>query len=329
MINHNHKILLGFTLVELLVVIAIIGVLIAMLLPAIQAARESARRIQCSNNLKQLALAAHNYHAGFGTFPPGLNQFQYASSPRFRGTSLFVFLLPHLEQQNVVENWDYAAPLNNTQGGTNSREAAVLGELVCPSDQIAENPWRDGSRCRAMTSYGGNGGTRSYYPDFAGADGVFHTTGPAAMPDPDQQPVRQGMIRDGTSHTLFFGERSHEDANFETFANHNWTDSLQGVGSWAAIGGHKRIRDVTLSAHAPINYRLPFDFQNRASANPPIGNTFDYYEDLRMCAWGSNHPGGANFALADGSVRFISEELPLVTLQALSTRDGKEVIDGF
>jgi len=319
----------GFTLVELLVVIAIIGILVALLLPAVQAVRAAARRMQCGNHLKQIALAAHNYHTAHQTFPPGLNQFEVSSPPRFRGTSLFVFLLPYIEEANVVRDWDYVYPLNNTLGGADAPSAAVIPVFVCPADRIEQNPVVTAGRYYGMTSYGGNGGTRSYYPDFATVDGVFHTTGPASQPEPDQRPVDVEMITDGTSHTLLFGERSHYDPNYATFVTMSWADSLDYVGAWAAIGGRKRIADVTMSGYAPVNYRVPVDYDHRGTANPPLGSSlsFDYYADLRLCAWGSNHPGGAQFAFADGSVRFLSESLPLVTLQALSTRAGGEVVE--
>jgi len=326
----------GFTLVELLVVIAIIGVLIALLLPAVQAAREAARRSQCTNNLRQLALAAHNYHDTHKVFPPGLNQFQVTQSPKYRGVSLFAFLLPYVEQTALAQSWDYGSPMNNATGGTAARSAIVMATYLCPSDVIRENPVWDQSAYYGMTSYGGNAGQRSYVPSgqaaaLATLDGIFHTTGPASIPNADQQPVSLAMITDGTSNVLLFGERSHYDPNFESIVSTGWTTSLQILGQWAALGGRRRIMDVTMSAYAPLNYRLPFDYNNLAQANPSAGSSaaFQYYEELRWTAWGSLHPGGANLAFADGSARFLSETLPAATLQALSTRAGGEVVPNY
>ena len=321
----------GFTLIELLVAIAIIGVLLALLLPAVQASREAARRIKCANNLKQLCLAAHSFHDGHGEFPPGLDQFEAPSSPRYRGTSLFTFLLPHLELGTLLADWDYEFPLNNAYGGVNARAATILPILLCASDRLAKNPIVRSGRYYGMTSYGGNGGTRSFDPALATCDGIFHTTGPASQPDPDQLPVGLSQVTDGSSHTILFGERNHYDPNYETFAAHSWTDSLDSLGRWAAIGGRKSIADVSMSAFVPINYQMPVDFDHRGEATPPLSSSgdFDIHQQRRMCAFGSSHPGGANFGLADGSVRFLAESLPLDTLQALCTRNAKEMISGF
>ena len=132
---------MGFTLVELLVVITIIGILIALLLPAVQSAREAARRIQCGNNLKQLALAVLNYEAAFGCFPPGaINESFPCGKPR---TAWTVHLYPFLEQQNVYDRFDFCAapgcggavwtnPINSQ--GIDPPTAAVISGLLCPSD---------------------------------------------------------------------------------------------------------------------------------------------------------------------------------------------------
>jgi prepilin-type N-terminal cleavage/methylation domain-containing protein/prepilin-type processing-associated H-X9-DG protein len=319
----------GFTLVELLVVIAIIGILLALLLPAVQAAREAARRSQCSNHLHQLAVAAHNYHSAKREFPHGLNQFEVSSSPRFRGTSLFTYMLPFFEEGQLLAGWDYEFPLKNSDGGMTARTATVLRVLLCPSDAIEKNPVDVGGRFYGLTSYGGNGGTRSVQPNLSLTDGVFHTTGPASEPQLNQRPVKLKDVIDGSSHTLLFGERSHRDPNLATFIYQSWGESIDYLGRWAAIGGRQRIGDVTMSAYAPINYRIPFSYENRGGADPPANSTQDFaeYMDRRICAYGSEHPGGANFALADGSVRFVMESLPQDILQAMSTRAGGEAAD--
>ena len=176
----------GFTLVELLVSMGIIGILMAVLLPAVQASRGAARRTQCANNLRQLAIAAQVFHASHERFPSGLHQFEASSSPRYRGTSLFTYLLPHLEQGNLLNDWDYAAPLNNTIGGQSARSATVMELFLCPSDVVLRNPVAVGDRYFGMTSYGGNGGTRSYYPDFGDDRRCVSYDGPASRPKPHQ-----------------------------------------------------------------------------------------------------------------------------------------------
>src|SRR5262245_45927904 len=116
----------AFTLIELLVVIAIIAVLIGLLLPAVQKVREAANRTRCLNNLKQLALAAHSYHTDQGKFPPGRWQNNIWSKPKYRGYSLFVALLPYIEQQALYQKWDFNDPLNNTNGGAAANSAVAL-----------------------------------------------------------------------------------------------------------------------------------------------------------------------------------------------------------
>ncbi|MBM4094447.1 MAG: DUF1559 domain-containing protein, partial [Planctomycetes bacterium] len=326
----------GFTLVELLVVIAIIGILVALLMPAVQMAREASRRTHCSNTLKQIALAAQMYHDVARTYPPGmLLAWRFTTpSPRTRGISLFVHLLPYIEMGHLYDRWDFRDPDTVFVGGR-SALSALGPNLLCPSEPEGENPMHFTQHIQGfavdrfikMTSYGGNGGTRSYHPDsgFLMTDGVFFMAGPYSEPVPNQQPVRVVDIKDGLSNTILFGERSRWDPNYNTFAAQGWDWNFRNYGNWCGAS-RLVLAHVTLSSYAPINYRLPFDFANRGLANPPANSPaeFKYYIDLRTCAYGSSHPQGANLALADGSVRFFSESMELITLRALSTRRGLE-----
>ena len=215
-------------------------------------------------------------------------------------------LLPQLEQGTLQKTWDFSDPMNNTLGGLSATTTTVLPVLLCPSDVLDQNPVLENGVYYGLTSYGGNGGTRSYFPSSAAVDGVFHTTDSASEPNPGQRPVRMRQITDGSSKTLLLGERRHNDANYETFAALGWADSLKTWGAWGPSGGRKAIGHVTMSAYPPINYQLPFNASSTAGVSPPAdsGVAFGYYVDMRTCAWGSNHSGGANFALADGCRAF-------------------------
>jgi prepilin-type processing-associated H-X9-DG protein len=316
----------GFTPVELLTVIAVIGVRAALLMPAVQSAREAARRSQCKNNLKQAALATHQHADVKGRYPSGVDQSFFATAPVYRGASVFVQLLPFIEQANLDDKWVLSDPIVNAQGGAEARTAVVLPWLVCPSDHLPQPRVQERDWTYALTSYGGNGGSRAFYPETATTDGIFHTTGQASEPRPNQEAVRPADVRDGTSQTLLFGERYHRDPNFETFASAGWIESFEGWGWWAPSGGRTAIGHVTMSAAVPINFRLPFAFTGTASA--ALSAEFKKQSDLRLNAWGSGHPGGANFAFADGSVRFLKDTASPETLRALGTRKGREVVDG-
>jgi prepilin-type N-terminal cleavage/methylation domain-containing protein/prepilin-type processing-associated H-X9-DG protein len=307
----------GFTLVELLVVIAIIAVLIGLLLAAVQKVREAASRAQCLNNLKQLALAAHHSHDATGKFPIGVRLPVDVGGRPTRGTNLWVELLPYVEQDNLYKQWDDKDNRNNV-GGTNATSAQVIKVLVCPSDPLTElvsqytaapPPWAWGFY--ALSSYGGNAGKRSAHtggpPDFPRItrDGIFYLDSRVRIED----------ITDGVSNTFLFGERYHRDPEFDRQQPTVWPAAAPaaGWGRWAFIAHAGAMPNVTLSTPVTINYRVP------------PGGSFSQLED-RVCAFGSGHAGGANFAFADGSVRFLSDSTPLPTLQALSTRAGGEVI---
>lgn len=315
----------AFTLIELLVVIAIIAILIGLLLPAVQKVREAANRIKCGNNLKQLALAAHNYHDVNQSFPPGVNQLQFASAPKFRGVTLFVYLAPFIEQDNISRDWNLTDPLLNTVGGPNAKTAIVVKTLLCPSDTIRQNPIDSGSgRWYSLTSYGGNGGSRSYDPAAAANDGIFYVIGPGSQTAPTGIPVNMADVTDGLSNTALFGERSHLDQVNDSIAptivppSGQFINPMSLIGWWANSGGRLAAGDVTMSAFAPLNYRVP--------ANPPTdyAGYFPYYEK-HVNAFGSQHSGGANFALADGSVRFVRDNISMDNLRRLCVRSDGEV----
>lgn len=317
----------AFTLIELLVVIAIIAVLIALLLPAVQQAREAARRTQCKNQLKQLGLAIHNYESTHTCFPPGQIRLQFATMPRVRGWSMFVQLLPYLDQTPLYNSWDFANPLANE---TNGQTGVVLSMLICPSATLTQNPFIKPSGARyALTSYGGNGGTQSHPPASISGDGVFMGAGPTITTPPTVQHslVRIRDVSDGTSSTILLGERSHVDRNYDTFFTNAYaTNPMGGWGYWAPSGGQLGITDLTMSSFAPVNYRLPFDFANKPGS---IGSAAAFDASVenirRLCAFGSQHTGGAHMTLVDGSVRFVSENADQNALRALSTRAGGEV----
>jgi prepilin-type processing-associated H-X9-DG protein len=159
-----------------------------------------------------------------------------------------------------------------------------------------------------MSSYGGNGGRRSFHTEQATRDGIFF----------QDSGIRVADVIDGTSHTFLFGERSRVDPQFDAILPGSFSvwNPLADWTFWAAVyarsGGS--LPHHMLSTPVLINYQMP-----------PSGGQEEIYK--RLCAYGSSHPGGANFAFADGSVRFLSDQTPLNTLQALSTRAGEEIVD--
>jgi prepilin-type N-terminal cleavage/methylation domain-containing protein/prepilin-type processing-associated H-X9-DG protein len=321
----------GFTLIELLVVIAIIAILIALLLPAVQQAREAARRTQCKSQLKQLALAIHNYESTHSCFPPGQIRLSFAAAPRVRGWSMFVQILPYFEQTALYNQWDFANPLANE---TNGNTGVILPMLLCPSATIGQNPYVKSSGARyALTSYGGNGGTQSYPPASTSGDGIFAGTGPVITTPPVVQHglVRMRDVTDGTSNTLLLGERSHHDLNFDTFFTAGYSQNpMGGWGYWAPSGGQLGLTDISMSSFGTINYRLPFHFGNKPGSISGAAS-FDSSTEVvrRLCAFGSQHTGGAQVALVDGSVRFLSENIDTTTFRSLSTRGAGEVVGEF
>jgi prepilin-type N-terminal cleavage/methylation domain-containing protein/prepilin-type processing-associated H-X9-DG protein len=319
----------GFTLIELLVVIAIIAILIGLLLPAVQKVREAAARASCGNNLHQLAIACHSFQSDNQRLPSGINVPVVATSSSTPATltgTLFpsntqysknggLFgdppvpgefiswceaILPYIEQGNVYNQLNLSVNQYGNCNGANSPGATYIATFLCPSDVAPQKTtYSTGNPSVTYTfgniSYGGNGGTRSWYSSAYTADGVFYLNSAVRITD----------IFDGTSTTIMFGERNHVDPNFPGgFATSSgW--------AWA---NYSAGQDFLLSSPVPINYMVPPGTVANSTA-----------ADYRYCAYGSNHAGGANFAFCDGSVRFLPTSTPLLTLQQISTRAGGEV----
>jgi prepilin-type N-terminal cleavage/methylation domain-containing protein/prepilin-type processing-associated H-X9-DG protein len=302
----------GFTLVELLVVIAIIALLIALLLPAVQGARESARRVSCGNKIRQLAMGVASYEAQNEQFPTSASQWPeppYRDEQNTSGRGWICLVLPHLEQQALH---DQLAPFFTGRfiDGRGLKSPACLPLmqtplplLACPSDPDAGKPqttiyqWENTPV--TVTSYKGVlgdtrvGGDASVHqgtlPDChrtIGCNGIFYRNS-------FQEPVVIARVRDGASNTFLLGEAvtAHDLHAAALYAN----------GDWA-------------SCNVPINY----------NPEPPRPWEWQNVQGFR-----SRHPGGAHFARADGSIQFVGDLIDYDLYRALSTKNGREPISGL
>jgi prepilin-type N-terminal cleavage/methylation domain-containing protein/prepilin-type processing-associated H-X9-DG protein len=285
----------GFTLIELLVVIAIIGVLIALLLPAVQAAREAARRAQCTNNLKQLALAAHNYHGAVGCFPMGLLDQRSISGGTWTDYGPMVPLTQYVEQIALFNAMNFNVNIYDWPNMTIN--ITGISTLWCPSDPGVSTPQPQpflippsSSPMLGMrySSYAGCAGTWfSFQFGTTGTqnqNGVFYDQSVTAISD----------IVDGTSNTIMFAEHTRF---IESATNNGGPPNSDNVSwHWWTSGNYG---DTVCNTFWPINpqKKLPYACQDDTTGSNTIG------------AVSSMHPGGANVALCDGSVRFIKETI--------------------
>ena len=304
----------GFTLMELLITMGVIGLLIAILLPAVQAAREAARRADCRNRIRQLGLALHAYHSAHGMFPLnyGTGEFDDAS----RGASWLAQILPHLEQRPLYDSIRFGKPLadpanlsaartpvpalhcpSDSHNGRMDRRANVPGEwAVTNYKACAGSNWAWGPFSPVVTSAGRNAGN---------ANGLNHGTGILCRNSLNDSPpfitfgasplytTRFQDITDGTSHTIAVGESVPE------WCRHTW---------WWWFNA------TTATCAIPLNYQTTPDLQDAGEG-----------DWRRNYGFMSRHAGGANFCLADGGARFIADDISLLVYRRLGTIQGREV----
>ena len=319
----------AFTLVELLVVIAILGILIALMLPAIQGARESGRRVQCMNQLHQLGIAANAHVSATRLFPPGTNQWFFNSSVTYRGIPLFVYLLPFMEQNGLFTHWQFGNPMLNANQGSNSNTAVLMPNLVCPSDQIPQNPIVSvtGNWNYALGSYGGNGGTRSYFPTVVHRRRSVPYDGPGIGADPESNRRRTGGHHRRSQPHLALRRKIALRPELHVVQCRRLGRSAQSMG---LVGGFHGPRDDRPRDHErlrPDQLSTAVFLQRPRGQNPPADTYAEFqatWDQMRLCAFGSCHPGGANFCFADGSVQFLASETDLALLQALCTRANSD-----
>ncbi|NLY01574.1 MAG: DUF1559 domain-containing protein [Rhodopirellula sp.] len=306
----------GFTLVELLVVIAIIGILIALLLPAVQAAREAARRSQCVNNLKQVALAMHNYHDTHLIFPYGHRGGGGAPYPFYchNRDTWFHRILPYVEQGAIYEQYEgdcanVSASTSNHVHNISASQPFIripLATFMCPSD-----PASPAFAEPASDRWGGN------YLGCIG-NGTLSTGTGNGMFGYETQKIRMASLIDGTSNTMMLSEAVQRVAVPSGFS---W-----GCAGCYWIGGAHG--EVTYTALEAPNTKVPDqNYLCKSTTTPQAPCTTN--QTVRYNFARSFHPGGVNMSLGDGSVRFLSETINLATYHALATRAGGDTIGEF
>ena len=317
----------GFTLVELLVVIAIIGILVGLLLPAVQAAREAARRMQCTNNLKQLSLSLHNYHSAFNKFPYSAHAQSGDVGTRQRGISWFVRLFPYIEQGAAYGALDFTGDFTMQDGPLPVASYNVLNNLRVPGLECPSSP------LPKTTTYAtnANGSVTLQMVNYVGIAGSYWRGGTTTVLSTDPlvdiygRAVHNGVltpistnstaasvasITDGTSNTMAIGEQSDYFFNADGSKTDRRSSGHRG-GPWANGAGAGNWTQNVTTVRYPIG------------TNGGTGNANPYEVNVAL---NGAHTGGICTARADGSVHFLSETVDFAILTALADRgDGSTV----
>jgi prepilin-type N-terminal cleavage/methylation domain-containing protein/prepilin-type processing-associated H-X9-DG protein len=297
----------GFTLIELLVVIAIIAILIALLLPAVQQAREAARRSQCKNNLKQIGLAMHNYHDVHSALPPGYIYDQIygtANGPKRSNFGWGTFLLPGLDQAALYEqistnSHGFADDWNSSNQKLLNLARTPLSVYICPSD-----PGNAQNMDWTISLTNGLTGNRVAKSNYQASNQTFGQNTCYRFRD----------FLDGTSNTFIAGEKTSNGVMYTGvwIGSHKWGPANTNVTSESILG-------TVNGTYSGVPYRINGD----GSAYP----TYPY--PFRKQNFSSVHTGGAQFVFCDGKVVFLSENISLAVYNALSTRNGSELVGEF
>jgi prepilin-type N-terminal cleavage/methylation domain-containing protein/prepilin-type processing-associated H-X9-DG protein len=337
----------GFTLIELLVVIAIIAVLIALLLPAVQSAREAARRMQCTNNLKQVGLALHNYENSLGAFPPAGKSTYFSSNPPnsqfVDGVGLFPRLLPYLEAGSVFNAINFSLDYNHLSGANFTGYTAVLNVFLCPSAVREPNGGRDAidPNDPAAVASGIGYGVIDYAAICATTiDPLGRTGGPCSTPIAIYRNcamrtnglLKQGLTRlaevtDGLSQTIVVTEDAGRDARFVSEYSESYVSPVQTVARPVPAGQRRFWRwgepDGAIVSSTMINNKA---FPSHEATQYPTTNTTQGNSAGADDEIFGFHPGGVNALLGDGSVRFLKESLNIIVQRSLITPSGGEVV---